>query len=96
MARPIKGIDFGWVVAAAYSGFVVWASGVSSSIALTQASHGNALNIVEKETGQLLPISDTVFASFNWFPTPIVLVMPLVFIAIRPRMPMMYRLRARA
>ncbi|MBV8092615.1 MAG: short-chain fatty acid transporter [Acetobacteraceae bacterium] len=85
VARSVKGIDFGWVVAAAYSGFVVWASGVSSSIAITQASHGNTLNIVEKHTGQLLPISDTVFASFNWVPTLIViLVMPLVFIAIRP------------
>ena len=86
VARSIKRIDFGWVVAAAYSGFVVWASGVSSSIAITQASHGNTLNIVEKETGQLLPIADTVFASFNWIPTLIViLAMPLVFIAIRPR-----------
>ena len=33
----------------------------------------------------MLPISDTVFASFNWVPTLLViLVMPLVFIAIRP------------
>jgi short-chain fatty acids transporter len=84
VAREIK-VDFGWLVAAAYSGFVVWASGVSSSIALTQASHGNALNIVEKLTGQLVPLSDSVFAMFNWLPTLLViLVMPIVFIAIRP------------
>nr|WP_294501194.1 TIGR00366 family protein [uncultured Rhodopila sp.] len=84
VARQVR-VDFGWLVAAAYSGFVVWASGISSSIALTQASHGNALNIVEKLTGQLLPLSDTVFATFNWVPTLlIVLLMPIVFIAIRP------------
>ena len=84
VARQVR-VDFGWLVAAAYSGFVVWASGISSSIALTQATHGNALNIVEKITGQLLPLSDTVFATFNWLPTLlIVLVMPVVFIAIRP------------
>ena len=83
-ARHVR-LDFGWLVAAAYSGFAVWASGISSSIALTQASHGNALNIVEKITGGLLPLSDTVFATFNWLPTlVIVLLMPAVFVAIRP------------
>ena len=84
VARHVR-LDFGWLVAAAYSGFVIWASGISSSIALTQASHGNTLNIVEKITGGLLPLSDTVFATFNWLPTLIiVLVMPVVFVAIRP------------
>jgi len=84
VARQVR-VDFGWLVAAAYSGFAVWASGISSSIALTQATHGNALNIVEKNTGQLLPLSDTVFATFNWLPTLlIIVVMPIVFIAIRP------------
>jgi len=84
VARQVR-VDFGWLVAAAYSGFVVWASGLSSSIALTQATHGNALNIVEKLTGQMLPLSDTVFATFNWLPTLlIVLVMPIVFISIQP------------
>ncbi len=37
VARQVR-VDFGWLVAAAYSGFVVWASGLSSSIALTQAT----------------------------------------------------------
>ena len=84
VARQIR-VDFGWLVAAAYSGFAVWASGLSSSIALTQATHGNALNIVEKLTGGMLPLSDTVFAPFNWVPTLLVVVlMPVVFIAIRP------------
>ncbi len=84
VARQVR-VDFGWLVAAAYSGFAVWASGISSSIALTQATHGNALNIVERITGQSLPLADTVFAPFNWLPTLlIVLIMPVVFVAIRP------------
>jgi short-chain fatty acids transporter len=79
-------LDFGWLVAAAYSGWVIWASGPSSSIALSQATHGNALNVVEKITGNLLPFNETVFTTFNLVPTlVVVIVMPLIFIAVRPR-----------
>jgi short-chain fatty acids transporter len=85
VAKRVR-LDFGWLVAAAYSGWVIWASGPSSSIALSQATPGNALNVVEKLTGQLLPFGETVFTSFNLVPTIlVVLVMPLVFIAVRPR-----------
>ena len=50
MAKRIR-IDFGWLVAAAYTGFVISTEGLSGSIALSQATHGSALNIVEKVTG---------------------------------------------
>lgn len=84
VARQVR-LDFAWLVAAAYSGWVIWGSGISGSIPISQASHGNALNIVEKLTGQILPYSETIFAGFNWIPTLlIVLVMPAVFILIRP------------
>ena len=46
----------------------------SSSIALSQATHGNALNIVEKLTGRLLPFGETVFTAFNLIPTVLVVV----------------------
>ena len=79
-------LDFGWLVAAAYSGWVIWASGPSSSIALSQATHGNALNIVEKLTGQLLPFRETVFTTFNLLPTILVVIlMPVVFVLLKPR-----------
>lgn len=85
VARRMR-IDFGWLVAAAYAGFVVWASGLSSSIALAQATPGNKLNIVQSITGQLLPIRQTVFAPFNLVPVAILLVvLPLVFVAMAPR-----------
>ncbi|WP_407175283.1 short-chain fatty acid transporter [Bradyrhizobium sp. STM 3562] len=79
-------LDFGWLVAAAYSGWVIWASGPSSSIALSQATHGNALNIVEKLTGQMLPFGQTVFTTFNLVPTlAVVVLVPIVFVFLKPR-----------
>jgi short-chain fatty acids transporter len=84
VARRVR-VDFGWLVAAAYSGWVIWASGLSSSIALSQATHGNALNIVERLTGHLLPFSETIFTRFNLVPTVLtVIAVPIAFIAIRP------------
>ena len=89
LSREVAGrmrLDFGWLVAAAYSGWVVWATGFSSSIALTQASKGNALNIIEKITGKVTPFGDMVFRAYNVVPTLlIVLVVPIVFILIGPR-----------
>ena len=85
VASRIK-LDFGWLVAAAYSGWVVWATGFSSSIALTQATKGNELNIIEKITGKVTPFSDMVFQPFNLVATGLIVVLvPIVFILIRPR-----------
>ncbi len=85
MASRMK-IDFGWIVAAAYSGWMIWATGFSSSIALTQASKGNALNIIEKVTGKVTPFGDMVFQPYNLIPTLlVVIVVPITFILIRPR-----------
>jgi short-chain fatty acids transporter len=79
-------IDFGWLVASAYSGWVVWATGFSSSIALTQASKGNALNIIEKVTGKVTPFADMVFQPYNLIATALIVVsVPIAFILIRPR-----------
>ena len=84
VARRIR-LDFAWLVAAAYSGWVIWASGLSSSIALSQASHNNPLNIVEKLTGVLLPFGDMAFPWFNVVPTlAIVALVPIAFLLIRP------------
>jgi len=78
IAKRIR-IDFGWLVAAAYSGFVISTEGLSGSIALSQATHGSALNMVEKATGQILPLSQTVFTRFNLVPVvALVVILPLV------------------
>ncbi|MEA3103630.1 short-chain fatty acid transporter [Caballeronia mineralivorans] len=78
-------VDFAWIVAAGFSGWVVWASGISSSIALAQATHGSAMNVVEKLTGQVLPFSSTVFTAFNLVPTFVMLVAtPIVLAFLKP------------
>jgi short-chain fatty acids transporter len=79
VAKRVR-IDFGWLVAAAYSGFVISTEGLSGSIALSQATHGSALNIVEKVSGHGLPLSETVFTRFNLIPIAVLLiVLPILF-----------------
>jgi short-chain fatty acids transporter len=85
VAKQVR-VDFAWLVAAAYSGFVIYASGPSGSIPLSQASAGNALNIVEKITGRIVPFSESIFSAFNVVPTLfILLVMPFLLMLVRPR-----------
>jgi short-chain fatty acids transporter len=79
VAKRVR-IDFGWLVAAAYSGFVISTEGLSGSIALSQATHGSALNIVEKVTGHGLPLGQTVFTRFNLIPIAVLLLaLPVLF-----------------
>lgn len=78
-------VDFAWLVAGGYSAWSICNSGLSSSIALSQASPGNTLNFVEKATGQSIPLSQTIFAPFVWVPTLLVIiVMMTIFIWIHP------------
>jgi short-chain fatty acids transporter len=84
MAKRVR-LDFGWLVAAAYTGFVISTEGLSGSIALSQATHGSTLNIVEKVTGHGIPLSQTVFTRFNLVPCLVLLiVMPIIFRALQP------------
>ena len=85
IARRVN-VDFAWLVAGSYSAWSVCNSGLSSSIALSQASHGNALNLVEKATGHVVPLSDTIFAPFVFIPTVlVVVVMTAIFIKMHPK-----------
>ena len=84
MAKRIP-VDFGWLVAAGYTGYVISTEGLSGSIALSQSTHGSALNIVEKVTGHLTPLSETVFTRYNLIPIAALFVLlPLVFRYIGP------------
>jgi short-chain fatty acids transporter len=78
-------VDFAWLVAGSYSAWSICNSGLSSSIALSQASHGNILNFVEKLSGHVVPLSTTIFAPFVFIPTiSVVVMMMLIFIRIHP------------
>ncbi|HEV2977852.1 MAG TPA: TIGR00366 family protein [Casimicrobiaceae bacterium] len=80
IGKRLRNVDFGFLVAAAYMGFMVWASGLSSSIALATATHGSALNIVEKVTGKIAGFDETIFTYYNL--VPVVLLVILIPVAL--------------
>jgi short-chain fatty acids transporter len=79
-------LDFAWLVAAAYAGFLMFPPGLSSSIALAEATHGSALNITEKVTGQIVPLSHTLLTAVNIVPVLVLLLaLPLIFTQLAPK-----------
>ncbi|MFZ5634375.1 MAG: short-chain fatty acid transporter [Bacillota bacterium] len=76
VAKVVKQVDYPMLVAAAYSGFVVWHSGLSGSIPLAVATKGH---LVEKLTG-IIPVSQTIFTPYcliiTWF---IIFTLPVLF-----------------
>ena len=85
IAKRLRAVDFAFLVAAAYMGFMVWASGLSSSIALATATHGNALNIVEKVTGKIAGFDETIFTAYNLVPVVLlVILMPVALYFMAP------------
>jgi short-chain fatty acids transporter len=84
IARKIP-LDFGWLVAAAYTGFVLTPEGISGSIALSQATPGSSLNLLEQMTGKGLPLTQTIFAPFTLFPVlALFFLLPVLFRYIEP------------
>jgi short-chain fatty acids transporter len=86
VAKQVR-VDFAWLVAASYTSWVLWAfTGLSSSIALSIASPGNPLNLVEQATHSVVPLAQSVFASWNLIPGILATVLlALLFIIIRPQ-----------
>lgn len=66
IAREVRGVDYRLLIASAYSGFVVWHSGISGSVPLALATEGKALT--EASMGvitEAIPISETIFSLYN-------------------------------
>lgn len=77
MARQIAKqlpVNYGYLVAAAYGGFMVWASGISSTIALVSATPGNAMNVIEDGTGEVTPMTETLLTWWNIGPVIVLLI----------------------
>ena len=68
IGRRMENIDYAILVSAGYAGFIVWASGLSSSIALAVSTPGSSANIIEQETGRVLAFEDTIFTWWNILP----------------------------
>ena len=81
LAKKVKNMDYALVVAAGYSGFVIWHGGISGSIPLAVASKGH---LVEKLTG-IIPTTATIFSSWNLIITwTIIITLPILFKLMTP------------
>jgi short-chain fatty acids transporter len=86
IAKRMEKMDFGYVVAAAYMGYMTWASGISSSIVLATADPTNALNIIYKMTKQTVGFENTIFQLYNVIPViATIVVMPFIIKMIAPK-----------
>jgi len=87
MGRKVAGCDFGFLVAGAYSGFVLWASGLSSSIPLVSATEGSPMNIIAQYTPvRVTPIRETLLAPYNLALVAATLILlPVMFRWMMPR-----------
>jgi short-chain fatty acids transporter len=79
IGKRMENIDYAILVSAGYAGFIVWASGLSSSIALAVSTPGSSANITEQQTGRVLGFGDTIFTWWNILPVIIIvaLLVPL-------------------
>ena len=67
VAKKIKGHDYRLIIAAAYSGFVIWHAGISGSIPLGMTAL-NADGVVDNTAGavtEIVPTSQTIFSAWN-------------------------------
>ena len=84
MARAIKGIHYGLLVASAYSGFLVWHAGLSASIPLIMASTTDG-PLSQLTGGHIVPLTQTIFSYQNYIPVLILLItLPFLNRALMP------------
>ncbi|MFT6434021.1 MAG: short-chain fatty acids transporter [Candidatus Azotimanducaceae bacterium] len=74
-------VHYPLLVASAFSGFVIWHQGLSSSIGLTLATSGHFL---EAQTG-IIPLGETLFTSWNMLlAATVLLTLPLFMSLLKP------------
>lgn len=66
VAKRFTDAHFGYLIAAAFMGFIVWTQGLSSSIALANTDSGSPINVIHKLTGITVPLSQTIFQPYSW------------------------------
>ena len=87
IARKVPNCDFGFLVAGAYSGFVIWGSGLSSSIALVSATAGSPMNFIARYTGvESVSLSQTLLSPMNIaLVAGTLVILPVMFLLMMPR-----------
>jgi short-chain fatty acids transporter len=66
VAKRFTEAHFGYLIAAAFMGFIVWTQGLSSSIALANTDNGSPINVIHKMTGITVPLKLTIFQPYSW------------------------------
>jgi short-chain fatty acids transporter len=66
VAKRVTDAHFGYLIAAAFMGFIVWTQGLSSSIALANTDSSSPINVIHKLTGITVPLSQTIFQPYSW------------------------------
>lgn len=86
IAKQVKKVDYRLLIAASYSGFVVWHGGISGSVPLTVAAVTEA--VTAQTNGVLtesLPVSTTVFSPWNLaISVAILIILPLLNAKMHP------------
>ncbi|MFQ5724567.1 MAG: TIGR00366 family protein, partial [Terriglobia bacterium] len=87
MARRVPNCDFGFLVAGAYSGFVLWHSGLSGTIPLVSATADSQMNFIARYTDtKVVPLADTLLSPMNLALVAATLIaLPLLFRLMMPR-----------
>jgi short-chain fatty acids transporter len=80
VAKRLSGAHFGYLIASAFMGFIVWTQGLSSSIALANTDASSPINVIHKITGMTVPLTLTIFQPYNWI--GVIAVVALLSIAI--------------
>lgn len=75
-----KSVNFAYLVAAGYMGYMVWTSGLSSSIALANTDPTSDLNVIWTQTHKLVPLSSTIFRPYSFVPMIVLAVLMGVFV----------------
>ncbi len=73
VAKRFTGAHFGYLIAAAFMGFIVWTQGLSSSIALANTDTSSPINVIHKMTGTNVPLTLTIFQPYSWVSAIVVL-----------------------
>lgn len=73
VARRFPDSHFGYLIAAAFMGFIVWTQGLSSSIALANTDAASPINVIHKIAGFTVPLSQTIFQPYSWLSAIVVL-----------------------
>jgi short-chain fatty acids transporter len=80
VAKRFTDAHFGYLIAAAFMGFIVWTQGLSSSIALANTDSGSPINVIHKLTGITVPLTLTIFQPYSWL--SVIVVLALLALAI--------------